>query len=152
MSGKTWQDKIGWNSSFISRIILVRCLSLRHLEIGRAVSMSDCDFSQILSQNPLALLESFHLKESETAGLTMATVENLLDSCPDLRTLTDIRSWSGVYRREVEQLVVRLRDNNSSLYFGEDIEDVSEEALRRAGLKEKFDRLREQFGDMVMIP
>ena len=79
-------------------------------------------------------------------------MENLLDSCPDLRTLTDIRSWSGVYRREVEQLVVRLRDNNSSLYFGEDIEDVSEEALRRAGLKEKFDRLREQFGDMVMIP
>ena len=127
-------------------------MSLRHLEIGRAVSMSDCDFSQILSQNPLALLESFHLKESETAGLTIATVENLLDSCPDLRTLTDIRSWSGVYRREVEQLVVRLRDNNSSLYFGEDIEDVSEEALRRAGLKEKFDRLREQFGDMVMIP
>ena len=114
--------------------------------------MSDCDFSQILSQNPLSLLESFHLKESETAGLTIATVENLLDSCPDLRTLTDIRSWSGVYRREVEQLVVRLRDNNSSLYFGEDIEDVSEEALRRAGLKEKFDRLREQFGDMVMIP
>ena len=114
--------------------------------------MSDCDFSQILSQNPLALLESFHLKESETAGLTIATVENLLDSCPDLITLTDIRSWSGVYRREVEQLVVRLRDNNSSLYFGEDIEDVSEEALRRAGLKEKFDRLREQFGDMVMIP
>ena len=127
-------------------------MSLRHLEIGRAVSMSDCDFSQILSQNPLSLLESFHLKESETAGLTIATVENLLDSCPDLRTLTDIRSWSGVYRREVEQLVVRLRDNNSSLYFGEDIEDVSEEALRRAGLKEKFDRLREQFGDMVMIP
>ena len=45
-----------------------------------------------------------------------------------------------------------MRENNSSLYFGEDIDDVSEEALRRAGLKEKFDRLREQFGDIVMIP
>ena len=114
--------------------------------------MSDSDFSQILSQNPLSLLESFHLKECENPGLTIATVENLLDCCPDLRTLTDIRSWCGVYRREVEELVARLQDDNSSLYFGEDIEDVSEEALRRAGLKEKFDRLREQFGDIVMIP
>ena len=130
----------------------MRCLALKHLEIGRAVSMSDWDFSQILSQNPLSLLESFHLKECENPGLTVATVENLLDSCPDLTTLTDIRSWCGVYRREVEELAGRLQDNNSSLYFGEDIEDVSEEALRRAGLKEKFDRLREQFGDMVMIP
>ena len=130
----------------------MRCLALKHLEIGRAVSMSDWDFSQILSQNPLSLLESFHLKECENPSLTVATVENLLDSCPDLTTLTDIRSWCGVYRREVEELAGRLQDNNSSLYFGEDIEDVSEEALRRAGLKEKFDRLREQFGDMVMIP
>ena len=130
----------------------MRCLALKHLEIGRAVSLSDCDFSQILSQNRLSRLESFHLKECESPGLTIATVENLLDSCPVLRTLTDIRSWCGVYRREVEELVGRLQDNNSSLYFGEDIEDVSEEALRRAGLKEKFDRLREQFGDIVMIP
>ena len=114
--------------------------------------MSDCDFSQILCRNPLSRLESFHLKECESPGLTIATVENLLDSCPALRTLTDIRSWCGVYRREVEDLVARLQDNNYSLYFGEDIEDVSEQALRRAGLKEKFDRLREQFGDIVMIP
>ena len=134
------------------RLILVRCFALKHLEIGRAVSMSDCDFSQILCRNPLSRLESFHLKECESPGLTIATVENLLDSCPALRTLTDIRSWCGVYRREVEELVARLRENNSSLYFGEDIDDVSEEALRRAGLKEKFDRLREQFGDIVMIP
>ena len=130
----------------------MRCFALKHLEIGRAVSLSDCDFSQILSRNQLAGLESFHLKECESPGLTIATVENLLDSCPALRALTDIRSWCGVYRREVEDLVARLQDNNYSLYFGEDIEDVSEQALRRAGLKEKFDRLREQFGDIVMIP
>ena len=29
---------------------------------------------------------------------------------------------------------------------------VTEEALKRAGLKEKYDKLRDQFGDMVMIP
>ena len=29
---------------------------------------------------------------------------------------------------------------------------VTEQALKRAGLKEKYDKLRDQFGDMVMIP
>ena len=52
----------------------------------------------------------------------------------------------------MEELIERFQYNNCDLYFGEDIDDLSEAALRRAGLKEKFDRLREQFGDMVMIP
>lgn len=42
--------------------------------------------------------------------------------------------------------------NNWEISFGDDRDHLSEEALRRAGLKEKFDRLREQFGDRVMIP
>ena len=92
------------------------------------------------------------MKESENQSLTIATVESILESCPNLRILTDIRSWCGVYRREVEELIERFQSNNCDLYFGEDIDNLSEEALRRAGLKEKFDRLREQFGDMVMIP
>ena len=137
---------------YLFRIIVVKCGTLKHLEIGRAVSMSDWDFSQIFCHNQLVELESFHMKESENSGLTIATVENILDFCPNLRALTDIRSWCGVYRREVEELLQRLQSNNWDLYLGKDIEDLSEEALRRAGLKEKFDRLREQFGDMVMIP
>ena len=36
---------------------------------------------------------------------------------------------------------------NSSADF-----QVTEQALKRAGLKEKYDKLRDQFGDMVMIP
>ena len=47
---------------------------------------------------------------------------------------------------------IRAVQNNWDLDLGEDSDQVSEDALRRAGLKEKFDRLREQFGDMVMIP
>ena len=62
------------------------------------------------------------------------------------------RGWSGVYPREIQELQERARRNNWDLSLGEDGDAQSEEALRRAGLKEKFDRLREQFGDMVMIP
>lgn len=57
-----------------------------------------------------------------------------------------------MYPRETKELLRRVESNNWDLYLGEDLENLSEDALRRAGLKEKFDRLREQFGDMVMIP
>ena len=57
-----------------------------------------------------------------------------------------------MYPREVKELLQRSESNNWDLHLGEDLQDLSEDALRRAGLKEKFDRLREQFGDMVMIP
>ena len=57
-----------------------------------------------------------------------------------------------MYPREVKELLLRSKSNNWDLHLGEDLQDLSEDALRRAGLKEKFDRLREQFGDMVMIP
>ena len=83
------------------RLVLAKCLNLKHLEIGRAVSMSDWDFSQIFSGHPsqsvsnspnqLVSLESFYMKESEDMSLTIATVENILDSCPHLKRLTDIR-------------------------------------------------------------
>ena len=62
------------------------------------------------------------------------------------------RSWAGVYPREIQELQERAKRKNWDLSLGEDGDTQSEEALRRAGLKEKFDRLREQFGDMVMIP
>ena len=57
-----------------------------------------------------------------------------------------------MFPREITDLQNRAVQNNWDLDLGEDSDQVSEDALRRAGLKEKFDRLREQFGDMVMIP
>ena len=57
-----------------------------------------------------------------------------------------------MFPREITDLQIRAVQNNWDLDLGEDSDQVSEDALRRAGLKEKFDRLREQFGDMVMIP
>ena len=62
------------------------------------------------------------------------------------------RGWAGVYPREILELQQRARASNWELSLGPDTDTQAEEALRRAGLKEKFDRLREQFGDMVMIP
>ena len=62
------------------------------------------------------------------------------------------RCCEGIFPREIEDLQERIRINNWDIWIGVDNVNSSEEALRRAGLKEKFDRLREQFGDMVMIP
>ena len=127
-------------------------MNIKSLEIGRTVSMNDLIMSEILAYNPLQNLEIFSIKGNENCALTILTAEAILASCPCLSTLTDLRCWVGVFPREVQELEERAGRLNWNVNFGEDTENISEDALRRAGLKEKFDRLREQFGDMVMIP
>ena len=92
------------------------------------------------------------LKGSERSALSILSAETILAACSNLTSLTDLRCWVGVFPREVEELEERALRLNWNINFGKDTENISEDALRRAGLKEKFDRLREQFGDMVMIP
>ena len=58
----------------------------------------------------------------------------------------------GSFSKGGQELEERTLRSNWNIIFGKDTENISEDALRRAGLKEKFDRLREQFGDLVMIP
>ena len=160
------------------RLILGKCVGLRDLEIGRAVDMSDWDFSQIFSKgdssstmmmvgdddydnddnddiddydddvyddddddvdddvdddddddgdydnagtnfskDQFSSLQSFYMKESENPRLTIATVEIILDSCPNLRSLTDIR-WA--------QLNEKFSYFFFSKYFQELVRCVSE--------------------------
>ena len=129
-----------------------KCPNLQSLEIGRSVFINDSIISEILAFNPLQHLDIFCIKGSESSALTILSAETILMACPSLTTLTDLRGWVGVFPREVVELEERAERLNWNLKFGEDTENISEDALRRAGLKEKFDRLREQFGDMVMIP
>ena len=139
-------------SSPCLRLLLQRCPHLRSVRLGRTVSLTDQDLADILADNPLRYLETFHLAGSENCQLSVSGAELLVAVCPRLASLTDLSSWQGVFPREVESLRQQARDNNWELSLGADLEWVCEEGLRRAGLKEKFDRLREQFGDMVMIP
>ena len=126
-------------------------MNLKILQIGRTVNITDSNITEILAHNPLQNLELFSIKGSETTALTILSVESLLLSCQNLTELTDLRCWAGVYPREVEELEVRAIRQNWNVVFGKDTENISEDALRRAGLKEKFDRLREQFGEATEI-
>ena len=134
------------------RILITKCLNLKIVELGRTVSLTDNTISEVLAYNPLKSLEVFSIKGSESSGLSILSAETILASCPCLTSLTDLRCWVGVFPREVQDLEERALRMNWNIDFGTDTENISEDALRRAGLKEKFDRLREQFGDMVMIP
>ena len=57
----------------------------------------------------------------------------------------------GVGTSALERTQIR-QDSNDSIMCATIIIQVTEQALKRAGLKEKYDKLRDQFGDMVMIP
>ena len=73
------------------RKLLSKCFHLKHLELGRSISLSDADINDILSKNSLIHLEEFSMKESENGELTILTVENLIDSCPNLKSIRELR-------------------------------------------------------------
>ena len=58
----------------------------------------------------------------------------------------------GVGTSALERTQIRQDSNDSIMSYATMIIQVTEQALKRAGLKEKYDKLRDQFGDMVMIP
>ena len=71
--------------------MLTRSKNLKHLELGRSIQFCDFDLSEILLINPLTQLKSFSLRESENKELTITSVQLLLDSCPNLKSITEMR-------------------------------------------------------------
>ena len=73
------------------RKLVTKCPSLKHLELGRSISLADVDIMEILSKNSLKYLQSFSLKESLNAELSIFSIETLIENCPDLKSITEIR-------------------------------------------------------------
>ena len=53
--------------------------------------LTDLDIVDILSKNSLIFLETFSMKENNNKELTIFAVENLLESCQNLKSVTQLR-------------------------------------------------------------
>ena len=53
--------------------------------------LTDIDIVDILSKNSLIFLEAFSMKENNNKELTIFAVENLLESCQNLKSVTQLR-------------------------------------------------------------
>ena len=53
--------------------------------------LTDLDIEDILSKNSLIFLETFSMKENNNKELTIFAVENLLESCQNLKSVTQLR-------------------------------------------------------------
>lgn len=53
--------------------------------------LTDFDIVEILSKNSLNFLETFSMKENTIKELTILAVENLLESCQNLKSVTELR-------------------------------------------------------------
>jgi len=134
------------------RILLSASLNLVNIRLGCHTSVTDDTWRHVLLVNQLIHLEVLNISGSSRPDLTIATVEAIMNACPHLIEITDLRQWAGVYQREIEALEMEVKNNNYRLSLGEDPWKKSQESLKRAGLKEKFDKLERDFGGRVMIP
>ena len=53
--------------------------------------LTDLDIVDILSKNSLIFFETFSMKENNNKELTIFAVENLLESCQNLKSVTQLR-------------------------------------------------------------
>ena len=69
-------------------------LNVVHLIFGLSTDFSDACVKEILPQNTLSKLEE--LKVSKSSDLSVTTVYNLIEHCPNLRVIRDMEYWEGV--------------------------------------------------------
>ena len=74
-----------------SRKLLQRCSRLQHLTLGRGVSVCDEDVVELVNHGVLNNLETLTITESDNKELTIAGVDYLIDHCPLLKHVTELR-------------------------------------------------------------
>ncbi len=74
--------------------VLKRAPHIKVINIGPKNEITDESMLKIFIQNPMTFLEEFHIEKSE--GLSMMTVNMLVNNCDDLRAIGDLQKWSRI--------------------------------------------------------
>ena len=72
--------------------LLSKCINLTEVHMTVGPGFDDAMMKSVLKRNPLYSLEEFTLY-SKGSNLTLQTVSNLIDHCPNLTVVKGIQSW-----------------------------------------------------------
>ncbi|XP_039279904.1 SCF E3 ubiquitin ligase complex F-box protein grrA [Nilaparvata lugens] len=98
-----------------STVELLLCYSpnIRSVQLGSSTEVYDRTFSTILNHNPMRFLEELRIHYSY--DLSMRTVRKLMDSCGNLRVLSELEYWDGITEAELKEFHHHIRTNNLEL-------------------------------------
>ena len=93
--------------------LLSHCTNVRFIQLGSSTGIDDAMMRKVLMRNPMSQLED--LKILYSADLSMDTVKILMQNCKNLRRISELESWQGITRDELELFRRDLSSNNIDL-------------------------------------
>ena len=131
---------------FIAHVIM-QCLNVKHVYIGMDNGFCDETVFKILKENSLSRLETISIPKCGEK-MTMAGINILVHSCDKLRSLKDLRYFSGIHENEIKILQLRIREENLDLCLNDEqdiIRDPSETSFIRSLLESQVGAMKDYF-------
>ena len=112
--------------------LMSRAPKLKSIDIGPKSDISDETMLKLFVQNPLKSLEEFHCEKSD--GLSLLTVNLLVNNCENLRAIGDLQKWMKIQPAELCKLREMLHRENY------DLDTSSNQRLRKYLDLREFER------------
>ncbi|KAJ9598322.1 hypothetical protein L9F63_011000 [Diploptera punctata] len=92
-------------------LLLSFCVNIKRIQIGHTENIDDTMMERVFRCNPMISLEMIILISS-TNALSMRTVRYLVNSCPNIYLLGDLREWNQITEEEIRDFQSEIRSCN----------------------------------------
>ena len=93
--------------------LLSHSINIRYIHLGSSTGITHSSVERILAVNPMKKLEELRVLYS--IDMCIKTVEMILESCPNLRVLSELESWQEVSHEELLDFKCYISSHNFDL-------------------------------------
>ncbi|PSN46495.1 hypothetical protein C0J52_09045 [Blattella germanica] len=91
--------------------LLSLCINIKRIQIGHTDYIDDDSMATVFETNPMSLLEMIIIISS-TNALSMRTVSYLINNCPNIYLLGDLREWYRITPQEIQEFQEEIKSSN----------------------------------------
>lgn len=101
------------NTSVLLEDILCNAVDIEYLQVGYSTRLEHKNLVNIFSVNPMKCLKELSVEHSD--NMNMVTVQMILDSCPNLEVLSELRRWQAISEVDLRIFQDLIRTKNFNL-------------------------------------
>lgn len=94
-------------------LILLNSFNIKFIHLGSSTGITHATITKILAVNPLKSLEELRILYS--SDMNINSVKMLVNSCSNLRVLSELESWQGISLDELQKFKEYIQANNFDL-------------------------------------